>query len=273
MISLQTYLQERSAGIQKALDAYLPKADTYPPLIHEAMRYSVLGDGKRIRPVLTLAVNEMLGGGDGQAMIPACAIEFIHSYSLVHDDLPFMDNDDIRRGKPSCHKKYGEAVALLAGDALLTYAFQLLGTLEFSERSARLIREIAMAAGTTGMIGGQLLDIQSGKNRSNLEVLDDINRRKTGQLIKVSCLAGALVGGASPEQESRILRFGEYLGFAFQVVDDIIDGNGYLFFMNEQEARKKAEMLVDKAKDELSVFKTTGEKLRLIADSILERKC
>ena len=259
--------------IEKALDLYLPKADEHPAIIHEAMRYSVMDGGKRIRPVLTLAVNELFGGMVEEAILPACAIELIHSYSLVHDDLPTLDNDDLRRGKPSCHKKYGEAIALLTGDALLTFAFQLLGQMEDSAKSARLAHEISKAAGTSGMIGGQVLDIQAMASEIKLPQLDDINARKTGELIKVSCLAGAVVGGASEEEEMRILRFGEYLGFAFQVVDDIIDRDGCLRFMSEREARAKAQMLTDKAKTELAIFrKETSEILCLIADAILDRK-
>ena len=299
MIPLQTYWQEKSRAVEKALETLLPKESEYPPLIHQAMRYAVLGGGKRFRSALTLATNEMLGGKDEGALVPACATELIHCYSLVHDDLPLMDNAELRRGKPSCHKKYGEAVALLAGDALLTHAFQLLGTLTPSEKSSRLVLEISKAAGTGGMIGGQLLDILSfGRKNSRiskaagtggmiggqlldilssekkdlaLKNLDDVNRRKTGALIQASCLMGSIVGGASNEEEKRILKFGECLGFAFQVVDDIIDGDGYLVFMSKEEARKKAAALIEEAKEALSPFEKAGERLCLMADLVFER--
>ena len=273
MVIFDTYLREKGVLIEKALETHLPAETKYPPVIHEAMRYAVLGGGgKRIRPVLTLAVSEMLGASEGEAMIPACAVELIHSYSLIHDDLPCMDNAETRRGKPSCHKKFGEAIALLAGDALLTLAFQLLTTLKPSENNLRLIREIANAVGTSGMIGGQLVDIESAEKRLDLPALDDMNKRKTGALIQVSCLTGAIAAGAACDQEHRILKFGEYLGFAFQVVDDIIDGDGYLQLMNEKAAREKARLLVQKAKEELSSFQAAGETLCLIADALLERK-
>ncbi len=272
MIKLETYLQEKSVQIEKALDFYLPKLN-HPPVIHEAIRYAVMGNGKRIRPVLTLAVNELFHGRAEDAILPACAIELIHSYSLVHDDLPCLDNDDIRRGKPSCHKQYGEALALLTGDALLTLAFQLLAQIEDAEISKRLSFEIANAAGTLGMIGGQVLDIQANTGSITLDQLNDINARKTGELFKASCLAGAISAHASEEEELRILRFGEYLGFAFQVVDDIIDGDGYLRFMNKEEALEKARILTEKAKNELSIFKEeAAEVLFLIADTVLNRK-
>ena len=272
MISLATYTQEKSSLVEKALEHYLPESVRHPSVIHDAMRYAVLGNGKRIRPVLTLAVCEMFGGPEDQALIAACAIELIHSYSLVHDDLPLMDNDDFRRGQPSCHKKFGEGVALLAGDALLTLAFQILGELNHSEHSLRLIREIAEAAGTSGMIGGQVLDIQAEAGNLTLENLEEINRKKTGALIRVSCLAGAIMGGAKPEQELRILRFGEYLGFAFQLIDDILDSDGFRKFLSEKEARDKASFLIRDAKAELTPFGQSAEKLNLLADFILDRK-
>ena len=269
---VDAYLKEKSVLIERSLESYLPKASENPTIIHEAMRYAVLGNGKRLRPILTLAVNEMCGGSEEKAMIPACAVELIHTYSLVHDDLPLMDNDDMRRGKPSCHKKYGDAIALLTGDALLTLAFELLGKLENRNNAALLVRIIAEAAGTLGMIGGQVLDIQSVDQKLGLDQLDEINQRKTGALIQTSCHAGAIAGGANEAEKRRILKFGQYLGFAFQIVDDIIDRDGCLRFMSEEEAKKKAQHLTDQAKKELNQFGKAGEKLCMIADSILERK-
>jgi len=272
MDALKTILKDKSALIEEALDKCLPRSDAHPAVIHEAMRYAVLGGGKRIRPVLTLSVSEMLGGSLEEALVPACAIEMIHAYSLIHDDLPVMDDDDVRRGRPTCHKKFGEDIALLTGDALLTLAFQTLSGIGDLEKRTRINHEIARAAGTAGMIGGQVLDIKEQKNGLSLDALDDLNRRKTGELIKVSCLSGAIVAGASDEEEARILRFGSHLGFAFQIVDDIIDRDGYLSFMSERDARKKACSLVDEAKRELSIFQPACEALCLLTDAITDRK-
>ena len=270
--TFETYVLEKGALIEKALDSFLPRETEHPRAIHEAMRYSVFGGGKRIRPVLTLAVSELLGGSQAEALLPACAVELIHSYSLIHDDLPVMDNDDTRRGKPSCHKKYGEAIALLTGDALLTFAFQLLARGESPEKSKRFVGEITKAAGTEGMIGGQVLDLQAEEQGCDLAEFDEMTLRKTARLIEVSCLLGAISADADEAKERSISRFGRYLGFAFQVVDDIIDRDGYLRFMTETEAQEKATVLIQKAKEELSKFGQAAEALNFVADSTLERK-
>lgn len=270
-MTINQYFQTKSALLEKTLDSFLPKETEEPKLLHEAMRYAVLGGGKRIRPILTLAVSEMLKGKESQALIPACAIELIHSYSLVHDDLPLMDNDDMRRGRPSCHKQYGDALALLVGDGLLTLSFEILSNVEDSVKSSRLTREIARAAGTKGMVGGQVLDIQFAPQKSDVETLNDINQLKTGKLIQVSALAGAVIAGASRQDEQHILRYGQYLGFAFQIVDDIMDADGLLSFLSPGEAKKQAQELIEKAKRELTKFKGESGTLCLIADSILER--
>jgi geranylgeranyl diphosphate synthase, type II len=256
--------------IDGALKRFLPRDSQLPKVLHEAMRYSVLNGGKRIRPLLTLFVTEMLGGDEAQALIPASAIEFIHCYSLIHDDLPCLDNDDVRRGKATCHRKYGEAIALLAGDGLLTLAFHVLGKLRNQNQANRIMSELSRAAGTHGMVGGQVLDMLSVGIELDLPALDNIHIRKTGQLIKVSCLAGAIVGRANRKEERHILRFGEYLGFAFQIVDDILDGDGYLKHMGQHEAREKAADLIFKAKRELSSFKRNSELMHL-TDLILNR--
>ncbi|PIQ86446.1 MAG: hypothetical protein COV74_04520 [Candidatus Omnitrophica bacterium CG11_big_fil_rev_8_21_14_0_20_45_26] len=268
---LVSYLKEKSKVIEKALDAYLPSIEEVPPMIHEAMRYTVLNGGKRIRPVLTLAVCDMFGGQEKDALAAACAIELIHTYSLIHDDLPCMDNADTRRGKESCHQKYGEAAALLTGDALLTHAFQILASLDEQAMSLRLVRELAQAAGTRGMIGGQVLDMQLNKTDQDLAKLDDMNQRKTGALIQMSCLAGAITAHAGFDEEERISSFGRHLGFAFQIVDDIIDGDGYLRFMSAKQAKQKAEALIKQAKEEISCFQAKNEKLCLLADAVLNR--
>ncbi|MBI3999592.1 MAG: polyprenyl synthetase family protein [Candidatus Omnitrophica bacterium] len=256
--------------IEQALDEFLPKPSQHLSQIHEAMRYSVLNGGKRIRPLLCLAVCHMLGGKEEDALIPACAVELIHCYSLIHDDLPCLDNDEFRREQLTCHKKFGEAVALLAGDALLTLAFHLISTLKNSQKVHRLLGEISQAAGTFGMVGGQVMDILINKNEVDLPTLDAIHIHKTGQLIKTSCLAGAIAAGASREEEAHILRFGEYLGFAFQIADDILDSDGYLRFMSAHEARAKAREVIAQAKKELKGFKANSRLIQ-ITDFILSR--
>ena len=269
--SLDTYFQKHITRLEATLERFLPKPSQHLAQIHEAMRYAVLDGGKRIRPLLCLAVSDMLGGDEDEALIPACAVELIHSYSLIHDDLPCLDNDEFRRGKLTCHKKFGEAIALLAGDGLLTLAFQTISKLKDSEKAHRILTEMSQAAGTFGMVGGQVMDIQSEKQEIDLPTLDAIHILKTGQLIKTSCLAGAVIAGAGKEIESHILRFGEYLGFAFQIVDDILDGDGYLRFMSSHEAREKTAEVIAKAKDELKGFKDNSY-LAQLADFILNRE-
>ena len=265
------YFKRNSAYIDRCLDDALIGAKTYPALIHESMRYMVFNGGKRIRPILAMCCCEVCGGKRNDVFIPAMAIELIHTFSLIHDDLPCMDNDDFRRGKPTCHRKYGEAFALLAGDALLTYAFELLSRLPPTKRSMRIIAELTKAGGTLGMIGGQVVDKLSENKEVTLPVLDYINVNKTGKLIAVSCLIGAIAAGARSRQERAILRYGEYLGFAFQVVDDIIDNNGYVRFMSKHEAFERATELVHNAKGAVDCFGSKARHLKQIADFILNR--
>ena len=268
--SLDVYFRDQSLRLETALDQFLPKPTQHLSQIQEAMRYAVLNGGKRIRPLLCLAVSDLFRGDSNEGLIMACAIELIHCYSLVHDDLPCLDNDEFRRGKLTCHKKFGEAIALLAGDALLTLAFQLVGKLQNSKKVHRILKELGQAAGTLGMVGGQVMELVVEKGELDLPTLEAIHIQKTGQLIKVSCLSGAVLANAKPEEEAHILKFGEYLGFAFQIVDDILDGDGYLRFMSAHEAKEKAAEIVAKAKQEILAFKN-NERLLQIADFILER--
>ena len=251
--------------IEKALRQFLPSNQIHPCQIHEAMRYAVLDGGKRFRPLLVLGACEAVGGKLKQALLPACAVEFIHAYSLVHDDLPALDNDEMRRGKPTCHRQFGEALAILAGDALLTRAFELLSRFDPPEKAILLTRELSEAAGTNGMIGGQVADILFAQNghRQTLtpSSLDEISQNKTGRLIEASAVLGALVGTSSSSKLRRIRRFGQTLGLAFQVVDDIMDGDGYLRMMNRQKARQKAEALLQKARKESEFFGARAERL------------
>ncbi len=270
-MKIAAYLKKKSKLIEAELNRLLPRRNAYPSLIHQAMRYSVLKGGKRIRPVLVLASAEACSGSLKKAILPACAMELIHSYSLIHDDLPCLDNDTIRRGKLTCHKKFGEPYALLAGDALLTLAFNVLSEISDPKIALKLIGEVSEAIGTFGMIGGQVVDKISETREISLPVLDYINVNKTGKLIRVSCLSGAIISGATRAQEKALERFGEYLGLAFQLVDDIIDKNGYLKFINGNQARQKAMELTNQAKKSLQVLGSKGETLKNLADFVLKR--
>ncbi len=271
-MKLEAYLKEKENLVRAKLDEILPQEKAYPSLIHQAMRYSVFNGGKRIRPILLLACAEACSGSVKKALIPACAVELFHAYSLIHDDLPCLDNDEFRRGSLTCHRKFGEPYALLAGDALLTLGFHLLGKVDNPKLALKLIQEISQAIGTFGMIGGQVVDKISETESVDLPTLDYINANKTGKLIRVSCLAGGVISEASPQKLKALGRFGEYLGLVFQVVDDIMDGNGYLKLMSESEARRKAQVLTDRAKKSLRSFGSRGEKLKELADFILTRK-
>ncbi len=234
--------KKQVALVEQAMDLYLPAEDCYPENIHKAMRYSVFAGGKRIRPALLLLAAEPFTESTSQAVPAACAVEFIHTYSLIHDDLPAMDDDAYRRGQPTCHKVYGEAIAILAGDALLTLAFEILssrnpaaGPDPFSpayalhvapETRLRVIYEIARSSGVNGMIGGQVVDMESEGKNPGQEVIAYINQKKTGALIEASLRAGVLLGGGREEDLSRLGRFGSLLGEAFQLVDDLLDVQG-----------------------------------------------
>jgi geranylgeranyl diphosphate synthase type II len=225
-MELKDYLAQRIERVNRALDRWVPSEDTPPQTIHRAMRYSLFAGGKRIRPVLAMASAEAITAGADAVDSVACALELIHTYSLIHDDLPALDNDDLRRGRPTCHKVFGEAMAILAGDALLTLAFQVLAKMEGCSDAARtaIIAELATAAGTVGgMIGGQVHDLEGERMDPDPQLLDAIHRAKTGALLRASVRAGALFVGASPEQYAQLSRFGEHIGLAFQIVDDLLD--------------------------------------------------
>ncbi|HYA89331.1 MAG TPA: farnesyl diphosphate synthase [archaeon] len=224
-MNIPEFIAEDHAGIEAALQTLLPPEDTLPISIHRAMRYSVFAGGKRIRPILCLESARMFWESPAPAVAVGCALEFIHTYSLIHDDLPALDNDDLRRGKPTCHKKFGEAIAILAGDALLTLAFQTLAAVPLDPaRRTRVISEIGAAAGTVnGMIGGQVADLEAEKKQVNASELEYIHRSKTAALIRASIVSGAIAGGAASEDIERLRKFGEHIGWAFQVVDDILD--------------------------------------------------
>jgi geranylgeranyl diphosphate synthase, type II len=224
-MSIPQFFEADRAGIEEALDRLLPLDGAHPASIHKAMRYSVFAGGKRIRPILCLEAAGMFTENPVAAVSTGCALEFIHTYSLIHDDLPALDNDDLRRGKPTCHKVFGEAIAILAGDALLTLAFQTLASVPVEpQRRLNILATIAQAAGTdAGMIGGQVADLEAEKKAPDAGTLEYIHRSKTAALIRASIVAGGIAGGAANEDVERLRRFGENIGWAFQVVDDILD--------------------------------------------------
>jgi geranylgeranyl diphosphate synthase type II len=225
-MNLKEYLSTRIARVDAALEHWIP-AETVPPqTIHRAMRYSVFAGGKRIRPVLCIGAAEAVGTTLAGIENAACSLELIHTYSLIHDDLPPLDNDDLRRGRPTNHVVFGEAMAILAGDALLTLAFEVLGRLPHTADSvkARLVAELATASGTVGgMIGGQVHDIEGERQTPAAALLESIHRAKTGALLRASVRMGAIYAGATPEQLDALSRYGEHTGLAFQIVDDILD--------------------------------------------------
>jgi len=296
-VDLKVYLKEKIALVDAALEQYLPKEEERPQSIHKAMRYSIFAGGKRVRPVLMLAACEAVGGQIDKAMPAACAMEMIHTYSLIHDDLPAMDDDDFRRGRPTNHKVFGEAIAILAGDGLLTEAFKLMSDPRFAagiDPATRLavIHEIATCAGTYGMVGGQVVDMESeGKPGMDLPTVQYIHTHKTGALIKASVVAGALLGGADEKQRAAILRYGEAAGLAFQIADDILDIEGtteeigkdagsdeargkatYPAVMGLAAAKQEAQAMMDEAMLALEPLGAAAEPLRAIARYIVERK-
>lgn len=210
------------------LDELVPQKENYQKIIYEAMRYSLFAGGKRIRPVIALSVCEMLGGKADDALSFACALECIHTYSLIHDDLPCMDNDDLRRGRPTCHKVFGEANALLAGDALLNRAFEIISSANADTAIIRdIMKEVSYHSGTEGMIGGQVVDLESeGKTVISEETIKYIHEHKTGALIKAAALIGAICGNATEGEKEKVLDYAQNLGLAFQIKDDILDFTG-----------------------------------------------
>jgi len=297
-MDIRTYLEEKKKVVDAALEKYCPKATEFPQTLHQAMRYSLFAGGKRIRPILSMATFDAVGGkGDG--ILPfACALELIHTYSLIHDDLPAIDDDDFRRGRPTCHKAFGEAMAILAGDALLTEAFQLMtnyslqGGLAVRERlMLDLVNKVAQAAGISGMVGGQVVDIESEGQDVDLATLQYIHTHKTGAMILASVQIGARLGGAEGEILKACTHFGERVGLAFQIVDDILDVEGkpellgkntgsdlskrkatYPALLGIEESKRRARELTDLAVDALSPLGEKANPLRGIARFIISRE-
>ncbi len=270
-MKITEYLKNRGKVIDAALDSYLPRDTDYPKAIHRAMRYSAFSGGKRIRPILVLASCEACGGKIKEALPVACAIEMLHTYSLIHDDLPAMDDDDYRRGKLTCHKKFGEAIGILAGDALLTFAMELLSRGKNPGINNDIIRTVTEAIGTYGMIGGQVVDIEE-RAETDLPTLTYINAHKTGALIAASCKVGAIAAGASDKKVRALERYGAYIGFTFQVIDDILDKEGFALALGVGGARREAARLVERAKQDVTVFGRRAKALKDLADFLLTRK-
>lgn len=291
---LSAYLQERRILVDDALDAALPPATQPPSRLHEAMRYSLFCGGKRLRPILSLAAAEAVGGASRAVLPLACAVECIHTFSLIHDDLPSIDNDDLRRGNPTNHVVYGEAMAILAGDALLALAFELIGECQRSfpaDRTLAALSLVARASGTLGMVGGQVSDLEcEGRDDLDETTVASIHARKTGALLVASLLAAARLCGASAAQESALQVYGDQLGLAFQITDDILDLEGdaakigkpvgsdlkqdkatYPKVLGLDESRRLALRSSEAAVQILADFDTRAEPLRALARYVVER--
>jgi len=293
MTPLKEYLAAGQASVEAALDRLTPPASEHPTTIHSAMRYSLFAGGKRIRPVLCIASAAAIADDVSVAVDAGCSLEMIHTYSLIHDDLPALDNDDFRRGKPTCHKVYGDAMAILAGDSLLTLAFQTLSKLVIAPTQAvALINELSTASGTVdGMIGGQVTDIEGERQTPTAELLDRIHRAKTGALLRASVRMGGICAGANDAEMSALSSYGEHVGLAFQIVDDILDveessealgktagkdaAQGKITFpavYGLDESRRMAEEERLLAHAALEPLGSRAERLGQIADLIVQRK-
>ncbi len=290
---LNRYLAARSAAVDKALERFLPKAVTKPATLHKAMRYSLFAGGKRLRPILCLAAAEACGGEAEAALPLACAVECVHTYSLIHDDLPCMDDDDFRRGRPTSHKVFGEAVAVLAGDALLTLAFEIVAGAAGTRRHpvAALVTELARAAGSRHLIAGQVADLEGEGKKATGRDLRFIHEAKTAALLGAAIRLGGMSANATPEKIESLSVFGQNLGLAFQVIDDILDvtqtseklgksagkdaaaqKSTYPAVFGLEKSRQEARRLTARALSALEPFGKKGEPLRAIGDFLLRRE-
>jgi geranylgeranyl diphosphate synthase type II len=290
---LESYLRERAREVDSALDRLLPRASVKPATIHRAMRYSLFAGGKRMRPILCLAAAEACARSYRNALFPACAVECIHTYSLIHDDLPCMDDDDLRRGRPTSHKVFGEAIAVLAGDALLTTGFEILASIQ-EPRRYRLrdfLSELAFAASSRRLIAGQVADLEAEGKKSSRRELRFIHECKTAAMIVASLKLGAMAVNAAPMRVASLERFGHYLGLAFQVIDDILDvtqtseklgksagkdvaaqKTTYPSLIGLESARREARRLTELANRALEPFGSKGARLRQLAGHLLARE-
>ncbi|AYY28662.1 polyprenyl synthetase family protein [Bacillus sp. FDAARGOS_527] len=292
-IAFDTFLKESKTFVEEKLVSYANELQC-PNVLREAMAYSLEAGGKRLRPLLLFATLQAFGKEKNLGVGAACALEMIHTYSLVHDDLPCMDDDDLRRGKPTNHKVFGEAMAVLAGDGLLTYAFQVIMAYEQKEISAekkvRLVLELAKAAGPEGMVGGQVADMEAEGEQLTIDELEYIHKHKTGKLLEFAVLAGSILSNATEEQEEKLLEFAKYIGLAFQIRDDILDVEGteeeigkpigsdvsnekstYTTLFTVDRAKDILEETIAKAKDAISSLQLQDEYLLSICDLIAKR--
>jgi geranylgeranyl diphosphate synthase type II len=292
-MDLKTYLATRAAEVDAALDQFLPKAKVRPATIHAAMRYSVFAGGKRLRPVLCLAAAEVCGGEVSNALAPACALELMHTYSLVHDDLPAMDDDDLRRGQPTCHKVYGEGMAVLCGDALLTESFIVLAQTTATKRygTRDYVMELAVTGGSQKLIGGQVMDLEGEGKKLTKRDLVRIHEAKTAALLTSALRLGGMTANATPAKLEALTNFGYALGLAFQVIDDILDvtqstevlgktagkdeaveKSTYPAILGLEASRKEAARLTKAAMDSLKPFGKKAARLQEIATHLLKRE-
>ena len=290
---LEKDLEKKRAVIEGKLKEYLPQENTYPPLVHQAMRYAVLPGGKRIRPLLAMLSAELFGPVDEAVLAGACAIEVIHSYSLIHDDLPAMDDDDLRRGRPTTHKAFGEAIAILAGDALNTLAFGILARgVGDAVKCKKMVKELACGAGSVGMIGGQSIDILSEGRQADERTLEYINLHKTGALMRGACVLGAIAAGAGDENAELLGNFGSNLGMSFQIMDDVLDAEKlwatasrtrtkhskeidkmtYVALLGPERSRDIAAKYNKQAVSSLVSFQKEAAKLVIFAQYLLNRE-
>jgi len=294
-MDITSYLSKKKAVVDKTLDKIVPPAKMFPTSVHEAMRYSLFAGGKRVRPILAIAAAEALGARTAGLLPLAGTLELIHTYSLIHDDLPAMDDDDFRRGRPTCHKVYGEAIAILAGDGLLTMAFELLSDPRRSKgvsanRLIAIIKEISTASGVLGMVGGQVVDMEAEGREIDFPTLEYIHTRKTGALIRASVRVGAIYAKASEKRLKALTRYGELAGLSFQIVDDILDITGtreeigknvgsdlkkgkrtFPSFFGLEGSRLRANEVADKAIHALRDFDHKADPLRELAKYIVNR--
>lgn len=294
MSDFSTWVSAHQSRFEEVLMRLLPQADVLPQRLHAAMRYSVLEGGKRVRPLLAYAAGELSGAPAARVEIAAAAVELIHAYSLVHDDMPCMDDDVLRRGKPTCHVEYDEATALLVGDALQSLAFQLLSEHRLSDdasKQLRMVKLLAVASGSRGMAGGQAIDLASVGKQLALPELEQMHIHKTGALIRAAILIGAHCGDLDQAQLDKLDRYGKCIGLAFQVVDDVLDSEAdtatlgktagkdadndkptYVTLLGVQAAKKMAAELHQEALDALNEFGASAQRLRELADFIVMRK-
>ncbi len=289
---LEKYLAERRERVEASLARHLDACTGAPATLREAMAYSLLAGGKRLRPLLALAACEAVGGREDDAMDAGCAVEFIHTYSLIHDDLPAMDDDDFRRGRATSHKKYGEAVAILAGDALCAEAFRVAASQRKGREAqvADVVFELARASGAVGMVGGQVIDIEATGKKIDQSHLETLHRAKTGELLLAAIRAGARMGGATDDQMERLTTYGRALGLAFQIVDDVLDITADLATLGKDPgsdreagkttfvdllgvdgARARARQVMQEGIDALAPFGARAEALRALGRYTVER--